>query len=167
MLLRTGEKIGKIYLDWSDSAGIGITYEVEHRVKRVPLLPVYDWHRLPHGDIKIVFNRGPGIITGAVISGLDYDHTYKHRIRAKRGSQYSAWVEIETKVPLPNLGHAGDHTVKYRLGAIPTPRPGATPSTDPGVVIPTAIAHAVVANGTRRSPRPGPTCSSARGVAAR
>ena len=118
---------------------------MEHRVKRVPLLPLYDWHRLPHGDIKIVFNRGPGIITGAVISGLDYDHTYKHRIRAKRGSQYSGWVEIETKVPLPNLGHAGDHTVKYQLGAIPTPDPGATPSTDPGIVIPTAIAHAVVA----------------------
>ena len=143
--LRTGEKIGKIYLDWSDAAGIGITYEVEHRVKRVPLLPVYGWHPLPHRDIKIVFNRGPGIITGAVISGLDYDHTYKHRIRAKRGSQYSGWVEIETKVPLPNLGHAGDHTVKYQLGAIPTPRPGATPSTDPGIVIPTAIAQAVVA----------------------
>ena len=81
--LRTGEKIGKIYLEWSDAAGIGITYEVEHRVKRVPLLPLYDWHRLPHGDIKIVFNRGPGIITGAVISGLDYDHTYKHRIQGK------------------------------------------------------------------------------------
>ena len=144
-VLRTGEKIGKIYLEWSDAAGIGITYEVEHWAKRVPLLPLYDWHRLPHGDIKIVFNRGPGIITGAVISGLDYDHTYKHRVRAKRGSQYSGWVEIATKVPLPNLGHAGDHTVKYRLGAIPTPRPGATPSTDPGIVIPTAIAQAVVA----------------------
>ncbi len=144
-VLRTGEKIGKIYLDWSDAAGIGITYEVEHWAKWVPLLPVYDWYPLPNRDIEIVFNRGPGIITGAVISGLDYDHTYKHRIRAKRGSQYSGWVEIETKVPLPNLGHAGDHTVKYRLGEIPTPRPGATPSTDPGIVIPTAIAHAVVA----------------------
>ena len=144
-VLRTGEKIGKIYLEWSDAAGIGITYEVEHWAKSVPLLPVYGWHLLPHRDIEIVFNRGPGIITGAVISGLDYDHTYKHRIRAKRGSQYSGWVEIETKVPLPNLGHAGDHTVKYQLGAIPTPDPGAAPSTDPGIVIPTAIAHAVVA----------------------
>ena len=87
--------------------------------------------------------RARGTITGAVVSGLDYDHTYKHRVRAKRGSQYSGWVEIATKVPLPHLGHAGDHTVKYRLGAIPTPRPGATLSTDPGIVIPTAIARAV------------------------
>ena len=94
--------------------------------------------------------------SSVLIGGLDYDSDYRHRVRTLRGGQTSEWSEEhDTKVPLPFLGHQADHTVKYRIGVMPTPAPNVASSVDPGVVIPTAIPMAVAAwNNAVATPSP-------------
>ena len=121
-------------LEWDDVPGARVTYEVEQRKPRWWIIPDPKWQKLPFDDFLIDFNS-----SSALISGLDYDSKYHHRIRALRGGQFSEWSkQYETKVPLPFIGHQADHTVKYELGVMPTLAPVPTPD-DPGVVIPTAI----------------------------
>ena len=122
--------------------GEGVTYEVQQWGRKGPIPGIYDWYTLPFDDFEIEFTG-----SRAVVSGLDYEHTYDHRVRAKRGDQYSDWTErFKTKVQtLPHVGHQADHTVNYELGAIPTPRPSGSSSDDPGAVISEAIATAVAA----------------------
>ena len=99
-----------------------------------------EWKPLPFDDFAIT-------ITGssALISGLDYDKSYQHRVRVLRGGLSSEWATVDTKVPLPHLGHQADHTVKYQFGVISTPVPGAEASTGPGLVISAAITDASAA----------------------
>ena len=84
------------------SGGATSNAEAPTWVARVPLLPAYGWHPLPHGDVKIEFTRARDTITGAVVSELDYDHTYKHRVRAKRGSQSPGGWRSRRRCHFPN-----------------------------------------------------------------
>ena len=128
---KAGDKVGKIYLDWDDVSGSDVTYEVQQ--KKVKTAWPDEWETLLDGVT----------VSGVVISNLDYDRSYHHRVIAWRGDQeYARSKELETKVPLPHTGHQADHTVKYQLGAISTPVPGAEASSDPGLVIPAAVTDA-------------------------
>ena len=138
-LTSTAHSTGKIVLNWNDVPGGSVTYEVQQWDRVFGLF--YEWKTLPFDAFEVEFTGSK-----ALISGLDYDHTYDHRVRAKQGDGYSEWTDrFKTKVPLPHVGHQADHTVKYSIGVIPTPVPGAQTSSDPGVVIPAAIPPAVAA----------------------
>ena len=138
-LTSTAHSTSKIVFDWNDVPGNSITYEVQQWDRVFGF--VYDWKTLPFDDFEIGFTG-----SRALISGLDYDHTYDHRVRAKQGKRHSEWTDrFKTKLPLPHVGHQADHTVKYSIGVMPTPVPGAETFRDPGVVIPAAIPTAVAA----------------------
>ena len=150
----------EIVLDWHDVPGTTVTYEVEQWARVIGF--IYKWKPLPFDNFGIdctesIDSRTHCTESRAVISGLDYDHVYDHRVRVKRGDQYSEWTgRYKTdKVPFPHAGHQADHAVKYQFGSIPTPVPGAEPDRDPGVVIPAAVPTAVAAwNNAVATPSP-------------
>ena len=131
-LTSTAHSTGKIVLDWDDVPG-GVTYEVQQ--KKPKWMWPDDWITLPFDRFTIAMTG-----SGALIGELQFDKSYEHRVRASRGGQASAWSEsFKTKVPLPYIGHQADHTVKYRIGALP---PAGTQTPRPAVVILTAITSA-------------------------
>ena len=135
--------MGRVELTWNDVAGGADAYEVqERRPRKVLGITVgHEW--------QTIWQAAGSPIT---ITGLEYGVSYRHRIRAVRGSQASAWVEATTPVPLPYVGHQPDHAVRYALSGIPTPSSKLEASRDPGVVIPTAVALAATAWNSVGSP---------------
>ena len=122
--------IAKMNLDWDDVPGEGVTYEVQQKKPR--------WGPIPDGWETLLDGF---TVSGVVIGGLEFGKEYHHRVRAFRDDQVSNWSEEHpTTVPIPFLGHQGDHTVKYKkvwVSASAEPPPAADVA-----VFSTAIASA-------------------------
>ena len=133
---------GKIVLEW-EGAGTNVVYQVQQRKHRRlwGLFPQRDrWETLPYDVFKLNGSTSNQDIddTSVVVSGLEDEQSYKHRVRSVRGDQSSDWsTEFETTLPLPHFGRQADHIVQYELD--PSVMHTAIPRT-----IPTAIAEARV-----------------------
>ena len=107
-----------LVLDWDDVSGTGITYEVQLKDSDRG-----GWETLtpasPRSGIFSITFSGSWAEVRYPVDGRKYEY----KLRSVKGSWKSDWsAKRIAQMPdaIPHLGHQQDHTVKYKIGVMPS-----------------------------------------------